>query len=436
MTAFNISGLVSGIDTSSLIDQLMAAAAKPQTALQSQAQTDQNQIAAYQAVNTKLAAVQTAAKALGQSDTWNATTATSSNASVSATGSTSAQPGSYTTFSVVKVATAQVTTVTSGGAAVADPAAGIDVTGADGVSHHLALSDGSASAVAVAVNAAGLGVRAALISTDSGAVLQFTSTGTGTKSAFTISGLADPTQNLVTAQDAQIAVGDPAAGGYTVSSSTNTFAGAVPGVTFTVSAPASNVTIAVSSNESSISDSAKALVAAVNDALGEISKDTGQGAILSGDNTLETLQQKLLGVISAGTSTGGSLSTYGVGLTSTGTLTFDADAFAAAYTADPTGTQTALTALSTSMNSVATAGADPNTGSVTQLINSETTAVKNLNAQIDDWTTRLADQKATLQTRYAAMEAALARLKSESSYLSSMFEQSSANSSSSSSSSN
>ena len=107
----------------------MTAAAAPQTALQNQVATDQSQLAAYQAVNTKLAAVQTAAQALARRDTWNATTATSSSSTVVATGSTSAQPGSFTTFSVLKVATAQVTTVAVSGAAVADPNAGIDVVG-------------------------------------------------------------------------------------------------------------------------------------------------------------------------------------------------------------------------------------------------------------------------------------------------------------------
>jgi len=435
MTSFNISGLVSGIDTSSLIDQLMTVASAPQTALQNQVATDQSQISAYQAVNTKLAAVQTAAQALASSDTWNATTATSSDPSVVATGSTSAQPGLSTTFSVTKLASAQITTVATGGADVADPNAGIDVVDSSGATHHLALTDGSATSVASAVNAAGLGVRAALINSDAGPVLQFTSTTTGSSAAFTVYGLTQATQNLATAQNAQVTVGDPASGGYTVSSSTNTFTNAIPGVTFTVSALASDVSIGVTSNESSISSSAQALVTAVNAALGEISQDTAQGAVLAGDGTLEALQQKLLGVVAAGTGSGGSLATYGVGLTSTGALTFDAGAFAAAYSADPTGTRTAVSAFSNSVNGVSTAATDPTSGSVTQLINSEKSAVSSLNDQIATWTTRLADQKAALQAKYAAMEAALSKMKSESSYLSSMFNQQSSNSSSGSSSS-
>lgn len=435
MTNFSISGLVSGIDTSSLIDQLMTAAAAPQTALQNQVTTDQSQLSAYQAVNTKLAAVSTAAQALSQAGTWNATTATSSNSSVVATGSTSAQPGSFTTFSVLKVATAQVTTVALTGATVADPSAGIDVVGADGTSHHIDISDGTAATVMSAVNGAGLGLRASLINTDSGQLLQFSSTGTGTSAGFTINGLSSTPQTLVAAQDAQISVGDPAAGGYTVSSSTNTFSNAITGVSFTVSAPATNVTISVASDQTSISNSVQALVTAVNSALTEMQVDAAQGGAVAGDTTLHTIQQKLLGLVSAGTSTGGSFSTYGVSLTSLGQLTFDSDAFTTAFNADPTGTQTAISALATSTDSVATGATDPNTGTVTQLINAENDDVTNLNSQIADWTTRLADQKSALQAKYAAMEGALSKLKSESSYLSSIFNSSSSSSSTSSSSS-
>jgi flagellar hook-associated protein 2 len=432
MTTFNIGGLVSGIDTNSLIDQLMSAAAAPQTALQTQVTNDQSDIAAYQAVNTKLAAVTTAAQTLSDADTWMATTATSSDSSVVATGSTSAQAGSYTTFSVLKVATAQVSTAAVSGTTIADPTAGIDVVGGDGTTHHIALTDGTPATVAAAINSAGVGVRATVISTDGGQVMQFASSTTGTAAGFTINGLSSTPQTLQAAQNAQISVGDPTAGGYTVSSSTNTFTNAIPGVTFTVSQPATNVTVSVASNETTISNAIQAMVDAVNGGLDEIDTDTAQGAVLNSDSTLETLQQKLLSVISQGTGTGGSFASYGIGLTDTGALTFDPTAFASAYAANPSGTQTDITTLATSYAAVGTGATDPASGSLTQLINTDNDDVTSLNSQIADWTTKLADQKTALQAKYAAMETALATLKSESSFLSSALGGSSSSTSSSS----
>jgi flagellar hook-associated protein 2 len=421
VTTFNVSGLVSGIDTSSLISQLMTVAAAPQTALQNQVAVDQTDISAYQAINSQLASTATAAQTMAAASTWQAATATSSDPSVVASAGAGASSGNYSTFSVLKVAVAQVSTLSATSATIADPSAGIDIVGSDSVSHHVSLTDGSPAGVAAAINAAGLGVRAAVVNTDSGSVLQLTASSTGVAGAFTVNGLSGTPQTLVAAQDAQISVGDPANGGYTISNSTNTFTNAIPGVTFTVSKPATNVTISVATDQTSISNNVQAMITAANTGLTTIGTLTAQGGTLDGDTTLSGVSQQLLSVVSAGTSSGGSFSTYGISINSTGQLTFDASAFATAYAADPAGTQAAVSQFATNMNAVATNASDPTTGSITAVINSETSQVTDLTAQIATWTTRLADQQATLQAKYAAMETALASMKSQQSYLDSMF---------------
>ena len=124
---------------------------------------------------------------------------------------------------------------------MSDPTSGINVT-VGSTTTNVALTSGSASDVASAINAANLGVRASVVATDSGNVLQLSSAQTGTANAFSVSGFEISEQNLVAAQNAQITVGDPSAGGYTVSSSSNTFTGFIPGVIFSVAGLASNVT--------------------------------------------------------------------------------------------------------------------------------------------------------------------------------------------------
>lgn len=141
MSAFSISGLSSGIDTTSLISQLMTVAAQPQTALKNQLSNEQSVISAYQAINTKLTALQTAADALSSSDAWAATKATSSVASVVASTSTGAIAGSSVTFNVNQLATAQISTVSaSSGTVVSTPSNGIDITDSTGTVHHISLS--------------------------------------------------------------------------------------------------------------------------------------------------------------------------------------------------------------------------------------------------------------------------------------------------------
>ena len=141
MSAFSISGLSSGIDTTSLISQLMTVAAQPQTQLKNQLSVQQNMLTAYQAINTKLTALQTAADAVKQASTWAATKAVSSSTAVIASTTSAATSGSTTTFDVIRLATAQISTVAAAGAVVAAPPNGIDIVDSAGVTHHIALAN-------------------------------------------------------------------------------------------------------------------------------------------------------------------------------------------------------------------------------------------------------------------------------------------------------
>jgi flagellar hook-associated protein 2 len=413
VSAFSISGLSSGIDTTSLISQLMTVAAQPQAALKNQLSTEKSVIGAYQAINNKLTAFSAAATAVQQA--WGATKASSSNSAVIATTGSTAIAGTSATFDVVQLATAQISTLAvTAATVVSNPPNGIDITDHAGVVHHVNLSDGSAAGVAAAVNSAGVGVRAAVVNTDSGQVLQFTATSTGLAGSFGISGLDTAPQTLVAAQDAKVAVGDPAAGGYTVSSSTNTFNGVVPGVTFTAGAIASNVTISVGSDAGAISDKVKAMVDAANAALGELATDTGKGALLEGNYQVNALTQSILAVVSHGDATGNSYAGSGIQLSSTGTIKFDADAFAAGYAANPAQTQTTLSGLGSALASLAS---NASTQTISPLINSGNAQVANLTKEINDWDARLASQQTALQAKYTAMEVALSKLNSTSSWL-------------------
>ena len=84
-------------------------------------------VSAY--VNTRLAALQTAAQAVTDPTLWLASSATSSTDSVVATSDATASVGS-TTFSVTRLARTQVTTMTvaGDGTVVSDPGAGITIT--------------------------------------------------------------------------------------------------------------------------------------------------------------------------------------------------------------------------------------------------------------------------------------------------------------------
>ena len=96
MGGISSSGLVSGIDTQSIITQLLSIESRPKIFAQQRIVQLQTQQAAYLDVNSQLLALRTSAGAMRFNRVFDAAKATSSNSGVlSATASTSASPGAY-----------------------------------------------------------------------------------------------------------------------------------------------------------------------------------------------------------------------------------------------------------------------------------------------------------------------------------------------------
>jgi flagellar hook-associated protein 2 len=424
----SVDGLISGMSTSDVIAQLMQAEAAPQNQLKTKITTENKVITAYQAVNTKVSALQTAAEALTKYDTWKGAKATSSSTSVAANAAAGAQAGAIT-FNVKTLAKAHVITsvldeanplttngtLTLTGAGLEDP---LDITVDDDT------PDGVAAAINAAAEAAGATVRAAVVTTDGGKVLQVTSTKTGKAGEFDIAGLTTAPKLASQGTDAQIEVGDLTKGGYTVSSATNTFTGVLPGVTFTASKQENDVTITAAPDSASLADKMQAMVDAANGALSEITKNasynttSNTGGPLTSDFTVRTLQSKLLSNVSGGASDYGSFKQLGIQLDRNGKLSFDRSAFLAAYDTNPSTVKTAVSeGLAASLNDTAKAATNSTTGNLTVAIQAGNNQVKDLTTRVSDWDRRLADKKAQLTKQFANLEVSLGKLKSQSSWL-------------------
>ena len=92
-----VDGLVSGMNTTQVISQLMQLAAQPQTNLKTEVSKENAVISAYQSVNAKMAALKTAAEAFTPpsaltptNPTWQSVKATSSSSARPATSCPSA----------------------------------------------------------------------------------------------------------------------------------------------------------------------------------------------------------------------------------------------------------------------------------------------------------------------------------------------------------
>jgi len=432
----SVDGLVSGMDTTSMIASMIQVESQPKLMLQSKVATAKSAVSSYQSVNSKLSALKNAGDDLGQLSTWRSIKPTVSSTSVTATanGGTSTATGTVT-FDVVSLAKAQANTArvpTTGDITAADSIQ-VAIGEADPVTIDIS-QDKSAAGVAAAINNAGLSVKASVVATSQGdSILQLNGTKTGAANSFTVAGLDELTIRTTTAaSDANLQVGGADEdGGYSLTSDTNTFTGLMAGVTMTVSKIETGISLSSASDVAGIAAKFKALVDAANGALSEVSdqtaydSSTNSSSPLTGDFMVRQMSQAILSNVSKGLSfkdpndatqtiNFGSLSKLGVQLDKTGRLTFDAEKFTAAYNADPSSIKAAGIALGDSFELLASKQSD----NVISAITSRNNQVDSMNLQIGDWDVRLAAKKTALQRQYAGLETALGKLKDQSNWLS------------------
>jgi flagellar hook-associated protein 2 len=432
MVNMSVDGLVSGLDTTSLITQLMQAEAAPQNALKtklSQTQIAQN---AYRSINARYSALQTAADALATGAAWAAPTASVSTLSGDTGGvtATSAATGSSgtVTFDVTSVArphsiaTGSFTDISQLSATWPATLSGTK----NGVAYSISLPDQTLSGVVSAINSAkdangaALGLVATAIQVTPGTYrLQVSAKDSGAANQFTMTGFGATTV-VQTGTDAQLDLG----GGLTVNSSTNTFTDLLPGTPITVSRPATGVTVAASVSADALADKVQAMVTAANNALSEASTQTAynvtakSGGPLVGDSTVRGLQSTTSNAVTSAVG-GVSPTVAGLAVDRNGTITFDRSAFLVLMSSDPTKAQAVVSGVASGLSAVAKGASDTTTGSLTLAAQSADSAIKDLNDRISDWDTRLATRKTALQQQFTAMETALSNLKNQSSWLSS-----------------
>lgn len=445
-----VDGLISGLDTTSLINQLMQAEAIPQTLLKDKVSDSTTYITAMQALNSKVAALADAADKASKPAATDLHIATSSSTSVTATAGPGAVDGTID-FTVDRVAQSQVT-VTGPLTEWPDQPPVLTFVAADGTTKQVTAASSSLADVAAAINKAGVGVSATRVASGLDPVtgdqlyrLQLSSTATGATGAFTAyrGTPADVTAGTATnllsepgaaqvraAQDAQVTLWSGTGAAQAVTSSTNSFTDVLPGVSITVSAASTTpVTLSLARDDKSITDLASSLVSSLNDIFTFIGQkqavatttDSAGGTVVTagaftGDSTVRDANQKLMTAASAPID-GVSPSTYGISITSDGQLTFDADTFAAALAADPEKVKAAVQTIAGRVAGAATDASDKYDGTLTTKISGEQTTVKGLNDQISDWDTRLADRRSTLEKTYANLEVQLQQLQSQSSWL-------------------
>ncbi|MGA8257258.1 MAG: flagellar filament capping protein FliD [Nocardioides sp.] len=429
----SISGLSSGLDTATIINQLMQLEAAPQTRLKTRVSSDQSLVTTLQTLNTKVALLRSKSEALAKPETWAPLTTTSSNASVSVTTSTGAGPA---TLSVTVTGVAQthrlgfadaasLTDVVTGGSSF------VRIDRYDGSPVDLDTGDGTLAGLVTAINDLGneTGLRASTIKVADGSYrLMVESAVTGATEDFTLTAqngdplLGGPT--VRSGADASIDLGS----GVSVTSTSNTFTDVLPGVTVKLAADTTIGTVssvAISRDSAKVTAAVKGLVDSINTLLADIDAQSGYNATtktagaLTGDGAVRSLRTSLLESVYP--IDGSSLSTVGIQLTRGGRLEFDEQVFSQAYVADPQGVLERFTdsghGFVDQVTKVAKNASDPNEGTLTSAITGRRAGITQMQESIENWDRRLELRRSALEHQFTALETALNQMTSQSSWL-------------------
>ena len=449
MASMSLPGLASGLDSAALIAQLLAIDAKSQTLIKNKAVVASTTVSALQGLNTQVAGLGTLATSTAKAGGLDFYSATSTSTKVTATATAGAMNGTIDIV-VGKLAQAQ-----SGVTAAMTEFSGTAITfvGADGTTTEITSASTSLDDVVKAINASDAGVSATKVAsgTDAGGVtqyrLQLTGKETGATGSFTVYAgteaevtagtatdlLAQPgSATLRIAQDASVTLFAGTAAEQVLTSKSNTFADLLPGVSVTVSGVSTEpVTIGVSRDTAKTRDAAAALIGSVNATLAYIqirtvstaSTDADGNPLLSGgaftgDSTTRDVTKNVLNAASAPVD-GRSPSEFGISITKSGTMEFDAAKFDAAFAEDPVQTQKVVAEIASRLAVAATNASDKSTGTITTKITGEQTTVDRLTKEAAKWDERLATRKTNLERYYAAFEVSMGNLNAQMTWLTS-----------------
>ncbi|MBL8486410.1 MAG: flagellar filament capping protein FliD [Rhodocyclaceae bacterium] len=460
MATISSLGTGSGLDLESLVTKLMQVEQQPLVDLNTKEARVQARISALGSLKSAISTLQSAASGLtpatGQTaaakfSTAKATVADTTYATAGAT--TSAVPGTYslevTTLAQNHRLVSPSGAYTSSGSAIATGTLVIELgsvsgptftraSGTEAVSVTIDSGNNTLAGLRDAINAAGAGITATIVTGTGGARLVLTAKDSGTGHQMRLSGLTgfdfDPVAATGTLSQAPADGGQAASdaalklNGIAITSSSNTVTEALDGVTINLLKQTTSATTLTVSKDSTggITSGMTAFVKAYNEAVNTISQlggynaETKEAGTLNGNATLRVVQSQLRSLVfstpAGATGDYRTLSSIGVGVQRNGTLLLDSSKLQAALADDPDG----VMALAAGFGKALTAATTAMTGS-TGVIAAGTDGLNRTVTDIDKQRQRLADRLTQVEARYraqfTALDSLVASMKSTSAYL-------------------
>lgn len=473
MTTISTLGIGSGLDLSTILDNLSTAEKASLTPISNQQSAYTAKLSAYGTLSSALTTFQSANTALNSADLFTATSATSSSSAFSATTSGSTIAGKYS-ISVTQLAQAQ--TLTSGvqssnttALGSSDASRTLSIKLSDGTSKDITLTSDQTSLTGMrdAINSANAGVSASIIKTGDGAYrLSLTASKTGEANAVssvtvtgddTLQGIVgfdatktdaeNPLTVSVKAQDAELTVNNVA-----ITSSTNTISDALEGITLNLNDVTSgNQTLTITQDTSKASTAISNFVDAYNNLLdqftsltkytavdvGSDTQDSSNGALV-GDSTLRTIQTQIKSLLTNTASSSSYKTLAQIGITSdptSGELTLDSDKLKTELAKDPAGVKEMIvgdgktTGITTKLATNLT-GWLSSTGSIQSAKDGVSKTLNNLTEQYNNMNTRINALIARYKTQFTQLDVTMSSLNSTSDYLTQQFDNMTSSSSS------
>ena len=446
MADLSLGGLATGMDTDSIINQLVQLEQRPIYNYQQEISELEQTKGAWRDINTRLDNLESKITDLKLASTYNSRTASSTNKDVvTATAANSANEANYD-ITVNQVATAQrLIGERKTGFSAAD-----DVITLNGTDVNISAGD-SLSDISSKINDADSGYSASVIDD----VLVIEAEKTGVENALldgsdgstpTISdnngiledlGILDGTGNFTdekAATDAKVEIN-----GITgITSSSNEITEAVDGMTFNINpeaAAGSTATISVTKDTGKATKAVQAFVDQYNSVMGFMDSKSGydaeteEGGILQGDGTVMRLQMRLRELVTSKVKETGdyqTLSSVGIEIDRDGVMSLDGAKLTEALENNPEETMNLFQAesgtesydgMAVRMDSYLDQVLQSNTGLIPRRLDFYDTRIEGLNDDIADVQRKVEMTRERYVQQFAAMEKAISEMQSQQSWM-------------------
>jgi flagellar hook-associated protein 2 len=437
-STFRAGGLASGMDTNSIVDQLVNLEQRPMDLLRQRQSALKTQVSTIGDILAKLSDFKTAIKSLSDAGTIG-TKVTSTNTGFSAVSGSAAVAGSYsvTVGTLAQSAGARSQAFAAETSPVKGGTLTLNVMGTD---YNMIVPDGAAlSDVALLIRQSGAPVSAVVLSNGTNAYLSITNRNSGhpiggvPADALTITEIAngDLGQPLSAAMVQTASNASVEVNGLTFTRQSNTLADVIPGVTMTLKGTTVGAeTLTIDNDTDGTATNLKKLVDTYNNVMKALQKqlqvtpESDRSTLLAGDAALRGLQRKLQSLLTSevgGSANVRTLADVGVKTARDGSISLDTTILAKAITRDAGAVNNLFSLATTGLSALATKLVDNATNATDGTLVSKRKGlsdnIKSIDTQLDRMQIRLDAFRLGLINQFTAMEKVVSNMKSIGNFL-------------------